>query len=154
MKKIKFILLALLAVILLSGSLYGGIGEEELKRQGRSFLHKLLADNPGKGAQIRKAMGGILRRGDAGISLLDKFALFMYDSKKSGLVMKKVKFFSNGRSISMFIVLRDISDSRLYTLFVEYKYLYSRHSYSLGEIYFSSVFMQRMRAVKRFFGGD
>ncbi len=154
MKKYNIILMFFLFGLFLESPLLGNIKEGELKSYGRSFLQKVLSDNPGRGASIRQAMGGMIRRGNGGISLLDKFALFMYDSSKNGLVIDRVKYFTAGRSVSMLIVLRDLSDKRLYNLFVEYKYRASGNSYHLGDIYFSSVFMKRLRAVKRFFGGD
>ncbi len=130
------------------------IKESEVAGQSRIFMSKILKDNPGQEQSIRSFMSGIIRNGNAGVRIIDKFGLFMYDSRSNHLSLVRIRYASRGSSASMFIVMKDNSDGQLYNLFIEYTYNSSRKSYTLGDLYFSSVFMDRINSVRNFFGGD
>lgn len=144
------------ALIILTASLtlQAQIKESEVERYRNIFTSKILKDNPGREKEIRNFLDGIVKSGSGGSGVADKFALFMYDSSVNRLTAEKINFFRYGNSTTLFIVLRDESDSGLYNLYLEYIYLKAGDSYSLGDIYFSMIFSDRIDSVRAFFEGE
>ena len=134
--------------------IYAGVKEKDLERYRNVFTAKILKDNPGREREIRAFLNGIVKKGGGGSVIADKFALFMYDSSVNRLTAEKINFFRYGNSTTLFIVLRDESDSGLYNLYLEYIYSKSGDSYSLGDIYFSMIFSDRIDSVRAFFEGE
>jgi len=147
-------LLTLFIMLLCTCSYGADIGEKELDIYRSAFIQKAIRDNPDREADIRSCLQGMIRQGGAGIRLMDKFGLFMYDSSSSGLLMERIRFIRDGKSSFFIIILKDRADSRMYSLFLEYIYSPADGSYSLGEIYFSGLFTERMNSVREFFGCD
>lgn len=142
-------------LVLLPFTLPGAdIKENQLDGYKHSFMARVVKDNPGREAEIRECLGGMIKEGGAGVRLIDKFGLFFYDSSRNGLSMERVRFVKDGNSRIFIILLKDNADSSLYSLFLEYIYSPGRGTYSLGEIYFSDIFEEKMTSVKDFFGGD
>lgn len=130
------------------------IKEKQLEAYKSAFREKIIRDNPGKEAEIRECLNGMIKEGVAGIRLIDKFALFGYDSSCNGLVFEKVRFIRDGSGSIFLITLKDKSDGQVYSLFLEYIYNSTRGAYSLGDVSFSRVFEEKMSSVRDFFGGD
>lgn len=130
------------------------IKENQLDGYKHSFVVKIIKDNPGRESDIRRCLEGMIKEGGAGVRLIDKFGLFLYDSSRNGLAVERVRFVRDGNSAIFIIFLKDGSDGQLYSLFLEYVYSSSRGTYTLGEIYFSDIFEEKMTSVKEFFGGD
>gem|GEM_PF-1536890 len=152
MKKMRITAAACLLCSFIITAANANIKEGDIARHGRIFMSRILKENPGLEGSIRRAMSGIIRKGSAGVTVKDKFALFLYDSSRNRLSLQKIKYSYHGSTMAMFIVMKDLSDGQLYNLYVEYRY--SGKSYVLKDIYFSSVFMDRLKSVKAFFGGD
>lgn len=146
--KTSFILIFCLAAALPLGA---EIKEKQLDWYKSEFREKVISDNPERESEIRSCLEGMIKKGGAGVKLIDKFGLFLYDSRKNGLVLEKVRFIKDGSSSIFIISLRDESDSQLYSLFLEYV---CNGTYRLGDISFSKVFEEKMTSVKEFFGGD
>jgi len=146
-------LVVFLCVIYLSLPLAADIGEGELSGYKSLFLKKIISNNPDKESEIRKCMGGIIRDGSSGVRLLDKFGLFLYDSRRNGLALEKIKYFRDGHIYIFMITLKDNADSSLYNLFLEYSYDSGRSAFKLTDISFSMVFADRIKSVTEFFGG-
>jgi len=141
-------------IFLILSPLGADIKENQLDGYKHSFASKVIKDNPGRETEIRKCLDGMIKEGGAGVRLIDKFGLFLYDSSRNGLVVERIRFVKDGSSSIFIIFLKDGSDGQLYNLFLEYVYSSSRGTYSLGEIYFSDIFEEKMSSVKEFFGGD
>lgn len=149
MKKLPVVLF----VMFLSVSLYADVGEAELSSYKSLFLKKIISNNPERENEIRKCMEGIIKDGSSGVRLIDKFGLFLYDSKRNGLDLEKIKYIRDSHFYIFMITLKDSADGGLYNLFLEYSYESGRDSYSLTDISFSMVFTDKIRSVSKFFGG-
>ena len=147
---------ALIFFILLNYSfeLQGQVKDSDLERFRGIFNERIKADNPGLEKEIDKFLSASLRSGSAGTTFSDKFALFMYDSSVNRVTPEKIRFFPGRRNRVIFIVLRDHSDGELYSLYLEYVYSGAGDLYSLGDIFFSMAFSERVDAVRSFFAGE
>ncbi len=148
--KINFILLISFLLILAGSNSYSAISEKELKKYGNSFLTKIIKDNPGYKRKIIKFMNGIIRSDNSGIKLIDKFALFIYDSKKNGIYVNKAKFLYDNDLFYLFIVFKDKEEGE-YTLFLEYKFNRKNNICTLKDVYFSLVFNEKKENIENFF---
>jgi hypothetical protein len=146
-------LIAFLLIFSLLIPLAADVGEGELSSCKTLFIKKIILNNPGREPEIRKCLDGIIKDGNAGARLIDKFGLFLYDSRKNGLSLEKIKYFHDGHLYVFMITLKDSTDGALYNLFLEYTYDSGRSSYKLTDIYFSLVFAEKIKSVKEFFGG-
>lgn len=95
-------------------------------------------------------MKGTIMEGRMGISLLDKFGLFLSNMEKKEVTVNRIRFYSQDDMFCLFLILKDQKDDQLYTLFLEYEYGKGGNC-SLKVIYFSIVFEERMNDIKRFF---
>ena len=129
------------------------VGEGELSGYKSIFLKKIISGNPGREQEIRRCLDGVIRDGKSGVKLIDKFGLFLYDSKRNGLSLEKIKFIHDGRFYIFMIILKDNSDGGIYNLYLEYTYDSGRGSFRLSDIYFSMVFGEKIKSVSEFFGG-
>lgn len=143
-----------LIIIIFQLTLQARIKESEVERFRNIFTAKIIKDNPGREKDIRNFLDGIVKRGSGGAGVADKFALFMYDSSVNRLTSEKIRFYRYGNSTTVFIVLKDESDGGLYNLYLEYIYSKAGDSYSLGDIYFSMIFSDRIDSVRAFFEGE
>lgn len=141
------------AIVLLSLPVTADIGEGELSNYKSVFLKKIIANNPEREQEIRRCMEGFIRDGRSGMRLIDKFGLFLYDSRKSNLTLDKIRYFHDGAAYIFMITLKDNADGALYNLFLDYRYETGRGAYRLADISFSMVFAERMKSVTEFFGG-
>ncbi len=145
--------MALFFIISLSLPLAADVGEGELAAFKSMFLKKIISGNPDRESEIRKCMDGIIRDGSSGVRIIDKFGLFLYDSRKNGLTLERIKFFRDGSAYIFMITLKDDADGGLYNLFLEYSYEAGRGAYKLTDISFSMVFADKIKSVSEFFGG-
>ena len=143
-----------LIILIVSLTLQARIKESEVERYRNIFISKIIKDNPGREKEIRNFLDGIVKSGSGGSGVADKFALFMYDSSVNRLTSEKIKFSRFGNSTEVFIVLKDESDGTFYNLYLEYIYSKAGDSYSLGDIYFSMIFTERIDSVRAFFEGE
>ncbi len=95
-------------------------------------------------------MKGMIMEGRMGISLLDKFGLFLSNMEKKEVSINRIRFYSQDDQFSLFFVMKDQKDDQLYTMFLEYEYGKGGNCI-LKEIYFSIVFEERMNDIKGFF---
>jgi hypothetical protein len=116
-------------------------------------MKRIISGNPGRESEIRRCMDGIIKDGSAGVRLIDKFGLFLYDSRQNNLTLEKIKFLRDGHFYIFMITLKDNSDGGLYNLFLEYSYDSGRSAYTLTDISFSMVFADKIKSVSEFFGG-
>ena len=130
------------------------IKENNLQQYKTAFRTKVVSDNPGKEQEINRSLEGMIREGGAGVRLIDKFGLFLYDSSSNNLVLDRVKFIKDGRSSIFVLFLRDEADGQTYSLYLEYVFNAGNGTFILGEIYFSKVFEDRVDSVREFFSGD
>ncbi len=100
---------------------------------------------------IAELMGGMLVSGDAGMSLSDRLGMFLYDTKRHGISLTGVRFFSRDEIYALFLIMQDDADKQLYNLYLEYALDRTRNRCLLREIYFSMVFEERMNDIKGFF---
>lgn len=146
-------LIVSLLIIFLYLPLSADIGEGELSSYKSQFLKKIISNNPEKESEIRRCLDGIIKDGSSGVRIIDKFGLFLYDSRNNGLAMEKIKYFHDGSANFFMITLKDNADGSLYNLFLEYTYESGRGAYRLSDISFSMVFADKMKSVSEFFGG-
>lgn len=130
------------------------IKENNLQQYKTAFRARVISDNPGKEQEITRCLEGMIREGGAGVRLIDKFGLFLYDSNSNNLELDRVRFLRDGSSSIFILFLKDRADGQSYTLYLEYVFSASKGTYTLGEIYFSKVFENRADSVREFFGGD
>jgi len=149
------IILSVLTVLMLffTAQLSADVGEKELAGLRGAFMSRILAENPGKEGDIRRCLGSMVKEGSSGSRLIDRFGLFLYDSRRNRLVLEKIRFFRDSGDALFFIVLRDSSDGQLYSLYLEYK-ITGGSTIKLKDTYFSTVYGERISSVTRFFGGD
>ncbi len=146
-------LIVFLFIILMSLPLAADVGEGELSSCKSLFLKKIISNNPERESEIRKCLEGIIRDGSSGVRLIDKFGLFLYDSRKNGLTLERIKYLRDGQAFIFMITLKDDADGGLYNLFLEYTYEAGRGAYKLTDISFSMVFADKIKSVSEFFGG-
>ena len=147
------ILFIFLFMIISISFLAADVGEGELSDYKSMFLKKIISSNPGREQEIRRCMDGIIRDGKSGVKLIDKFGLFLYDSKKNGLSLERIKYIRDGHLYIFMIILKDNADGGVYNLYLEYTYDSGRGSFRLSDIYFSMVFGEKIKSVSEFFGG-
>ncbi len=127
------------------------ISERELSDYSSSFLSMLIRDNRSYKARITECLNGMIKNGNAGMRLLDKFGLFIYDSRKQGICLKKSRFFYNDGQFNLFLIFEDDYDGQLYTLYLEYEYRSKERLCILKDVYFSLVFDEKMKNIEKFF---
>jgi hypothetical protein len=140
-------------IVILSTPLTADVGEGELSVYKSLFLKKIISNNPDRESEIRKCMDGIIKDGSSGVRLIDKFGLFLYDSRNNGLSLEKIKYIRDGHLYVFMITLKDNADGGLYNLFLEYSNDAGRGSFKLTDISFSMVFADKIKSVTEFFGG-
>ena len=89
MKNLLIFLFITVSVIPLAAD----VGEGELSGYKSMFLKKIIANNPDRESEIRKCLDGLIKDGSSGVRLIDKFGLFLYDSRKNGLSLERIKYF-------------------------------------------------------------
>lgn len=148
------ILPALITVIFFTcTSLSADVGEGELARLRGAFISMILADNPGREGEIRSFLGSVVRDGNTASRLIDRFGFFLYDSSRNGLELQRIRFLKDQGNAAFFIVLRDISDGQLYSLYLEYG-ITGGNTIRLSDTYFSMIYGERIKSVTKFFGGE
>lgn len=146
-------LVNLIFVLIIAVPAAADVREGELSGYKSLFLKKITSNNPGRETEIRRCMDGMIKDGNSGVRLIDKFGLFLYDSRKNGLALEKIKYIRDGRLYIFMITLKDNSDGGLYNLFLEYSYESGRGAFALTDISFSMVFADKIKSVSEFFGG-
>lgn len=150
MKNLAFFLL----IVITGLPLYADIREGELSGYKSLFLKKIISNNPDKESEIRRCLEGLIKDGSSGVRIIDRFGLFLYDSRNNGLTLEKIKYFHDGQKNLFMITLKDSADSGLYNLFLEYSYDSGRGAFRLSDISFSMVYADRIKSVTEFFGGS
>lgn len=140
-------------ILLHAASLSADVGEGELANLRGAFMSRILADNPGREDEIRKCLGSMVRDGNTGSRLIDRFGFFLYDSRKSSLELEKIRFLKDAGTAVFFIVMKDSSDGQLYSLYLEYGISGGGGIY-LRNTYFSMIYGDRIKSVTKFFGGN
>jgi hypothetical protein len=138
-------------LIFISFPLSAKISERELKHYSSHFLSRVIEDNREYERNIIECLSGVVKDNGAGMRLMDKFGLFLYESRKQGVVITKTRFFYHEHRFSLFIVFEDDYDGQLYTLYLEYAYNRKKRTCSLKDVYFSLVFDEEMKRIERFF---
>lgn len=149
----KHILGAILAVLFINTTLSADVGEGELARLRCAFMSRILADNPGREDEIRRCLGAMVKEGNTGSRLIDRFGLFLYDSSRNRLQLERIRFLKDAGSAVFFIVLKDSSDAQLYSLYLEYG-IAGGGGLKLRNTYFSMIYGERIKSVTKFFGGN
>ncbi len=129
------------------------VGEGELARYRSEFISRIIADNPGREDDIRRCLDYMVKDGNVGSRLIDRFGLFLYDSSRNSLALEKIRFFKDSGNTIFFILLKDSSDGELYSLYLEYGFSGS-NNLKLRSTYFSMIYGDRIQSVTRFFGGE
>jgi len=131
------------------------VGEGELSHFKSAFMSKIIADNPGREGEIRGCLGSIVKQGSSGARLIDRFGLFVYDSRRNSLQLERIRFFKSGGrgSAVFFIVMEDTSDGQLYSLYLEYAFT-GGGALRLNSSYFSKIYSEKIKSVTRFFSGE
>ena len=142
--------LLILAVALIVPAANAKLSEKELDRYRSAVLSRVIDDNPEREEDIRIFFNGMVMEGNMGIRLLDKFGIFMSNMEKKDIEIRRTRFFRRDSVYSLFFVMKDRTDSQLYTLFLEYEYGRKARCV-LKDIYFSIVFEERMSEIKSFF---
>jgi hypothetical protein len=145
------ILIALIFLVTQLTVAHARISESELKNYSAEFLSMVIGDNRGYKSIITECLNGMIKNGSAGMRLLDKFGLFIYESRKEGICLKKARFFSADGQFSLFLIFEDDYDGQLYTLYLEYEYRRKEKICILKDVYFSLVFDEKMKKVEEFF---
>jgi len=143
-------LFIILTVIFSYGPGYPQISEGAMAGYSGAVLSKIVNENPDAGAKIRLCLSGLLKDGASGMRLIDKLGLFLYDSKKHGMSLEKSRFYSRDSLFSLHLVMKDKNDSQQYSLYLEYDY--NGGQCVLKDAYFSMVFDEKLKQIKRFFG--
>ncbi len=138
-------------LIFISFPLSAKISERELRNHSSLFLSRVIEDNREYERNIIECLSGVVKNGGAGIRLMDKFGLFLYESRKRGIAITKARFFYHENRFSLFIIFEDDYDGQLYTLYLEYEYNRQKRTCSLKDVYFSLVFDEEMKRIERFF---
>ena len=149
----KHILAAILAVLFINTTLSADVGEGELARLRGAFMSRILADNPGREDEIRRCLGSMVKEGNTGSRLIDRFGLFLYDSSRNRLELERIRFLKDAGNAVFFIVLKDSSDAQLYSLYLEYG-IAGGGGLKLRNTYFSMIYGERIKSVTKFFGGN
>lgn len=149
----KHILGAILAVLFINTTLSADVGEGELARLRGAFMSRILADNPGREDEIRRCLGSMVKEGNTGSRLIDRFGLFLYDSSRNRLELERIRFLKDAGNAVFFIVLKDSSDAQLYSLYLEYG-IAGGGGLKLRNTYFSMIYGERIKSVTKFFGGN
>jgi len=149
----KLIMLCFVVVASVSSASAGDVRESELAGYKSLFLKKIISNNPDRESDIRRCMDGLIKDGNSGVRLIDKFGLFLYDSRNNGLTLEKIKYIRDGHFYIFMITLKDNADNGLYNLFLEYSYDAGRGAFRLTDISFSMVFGDKIKSVSKFFGG-
>lgn len=141
-----------IAILFLGTALSADVGEGELARLRGAFMSRILADNPGREDEIRRCLGSMVRDGNTGSRLIDRFGFFLYDSSRNRLELEKIRFLKDPGGAVFFIVMKDSSDGQLYSLYLEYG-ITGGGSIKLRDTYFSMIYGERIKSVTKFFGG-
>jgi len=147
-------LVIFLFIIISVSPLAADVGEGELADYKSLFLKKIISNNPDRESEIRRCMDGIIKDGTSGVRIIDKFGLFLYDSRNNGLALEKIKYFRDGHNYIFMITMKDNADGGLYNLFLEYTYDSGRSAFKLSDISFAMVFSDKIKSVSEFFGGS
>jgi len=150
---VKHILPSFFIIILFMNTIVSAdIGEGELAGLRSAFMARIIMDNPGREDEIRKCLGLMVRDGNTGSRLIDRFAFFLYDSRRSNLELEKIRFLKDSGNAVFFIVMKDSSDNQLYSLYLEYS-ITGGGTTKLRDTYFSMIYGNRIKSVTKFFGG-
>ncbi len=151
MKNIQYLTRLLLIIILLiPAASHAKITESQFKKLKVHFLRRIIRDNPHFKKQIRATVVGIIPDGNAGMRLLDKFALFLHDMQKNHLQLARSKYFYKNRICMFILIMKDTRSDQNYTLYLEYDYNY-RRKLLLRDAFFSAVFTRKQKRVIQFF---
>lgn len=151
MKRYLYILTAV--IIFISGVVYADLKEGDLARYRGAFVSRILTDNPGREGEIMPLLESVVKEGAAGSRLIDRFGLFLYDSSRNRLALENIRFLKDSGGAVFFIVMKDSSDGKLYSLYLEYS-VSGRGVIKLKNSYFSMIYNERIQSVTRFFGGE
>ena len=149
--RIKATLFIPIIIVLMAQYSHSRISESRLKTYSGVILRKIINDNSESSPAIRRCLGGLIKDSSSGIRLVDKLGIFMYDIRKHGMSIKNTRFYNKNNLFSLFIVMKNKDDTQHYTLYLEYNYI-SGGQCKLQDAYFSMLFDNKYRQVKKFFG--
>lgn len=142
----------LIIILFINTVISADVSEGELARLRGAFMGRIITDNPGKEDEIRKCLALMVRDGNTGSRLIDRFGFFLYDSSRNNLELEKIRFLKDSGTAVFFIVMKDSSDGQMYSLYLEYG-ISGGSSITLRDTYFSMIFGERIKSVTKFFGG-
>ncbi len=151
LSNIKSVLLTLITVLLFTGSLSADIRESELEKLSSSIMKKIVNDNENDSPAIREYLNGVVVGKNSGMKLIDKLALFVFNSNKNGVKLRKTLFFQNRKDEFMLILVFSDEEKEEYLLHLEYSFEKRRKVCTLRDVYFSLVFGEKKVQVENFF---
>ena len=151
-KIINATLFIFIAIIFTINPSYSGISQGELASYSSSILTKILNENQDSSAKIKQCLNGLLKEGASGMRLVDKLGIFLFDSHHHGMSVEKTRFYYMNNSFTLLMVLKDKKDTQQYTVYLEYDYVPDGGKCVLKDAYFSMVFDEKMKDIKKFFG--
>lgn len=148
-KTLKATLFIILSLILSLWPAHSQISEGSIEANSAALLNRIVSENPDAGPKIRTCLSGLLKDGPGGMRLIDKLGMFLMDSKKHGMSLEKTRFFSRDSLFSLHMVLKDKTDAQQYTLYLEYDL--SGNECLLKDAYFTMVFDEKLKQIRKFF---
>ncbi len=148
MKKRVIVLIILSAWF--ADSATAGFSEKKLSSYNAMFLTRVIDENREDEGKIKKYLNGFLMEGQRGIRLLDRFGMFLAHMDKKGVELSHARFFSRNDLFSFHLLLKDMQDGQIYSLYLEYEY--SRDGICLlRDARFSIQFEDGMKDARGFF---
>jgi hypothetical protein len=146
----KSVLLAVIALFLLADSLIADIKESELEKLSSSIMKKIVSGNENDSSAIREYLNGVVVGNNSGMKLIDKLALFVFNSKKNGVKLHKTLFFQNRNEFMLLLIFSD-EEKEEYLLHLQYSFEKKRKVCTLKNVYFSLLFGEKKEQVDHFF---
>ncbi len=148
---IKSVLLLVITGLLLTGGLFADIKESELEKVSSSVLKKIVDDNNVYSSSVREYLNGVVVGNNTGMKLIDKLALFVMNSNKNGVTLRKTTFLPGRENEFMLLLVFSDEEKEEYLLHLEYSFEKQKKVCTLKGVYFSLVFGEKKEQVDNFF---
>jgi hypothetical protein len=141
-------------LFMISGLSYAKISEKDLDRINNSIILRTMEDSGEDEDVIKKYLFCVLKEAGSRSRLIDKIGLFLCESEKNEIILIKA-FLSRTSSnyFSVFMVMKDKKDGQLYAFTAEFEINAKMKECRFRDAYFSIVFDERMKEVRRYFEG-
>lgn len=149
---IKSALISFIALLLLTGSLFAGFKESELEKLSSLIMNKIISDNKNDSPAIREYLNGVVVGNNSGMKLIDKLALFLFNSNREGVKLHKALFLRDRKKdeFMLFLVFSD-KEKEEYLLHLHYSFERRKKVCVLKNVYFSLVFGEKKEQVDNYF---